>query len=96
MFPISFPVRKFFRAAPLGLALAVGMAITAPALAQPLGTGFTYQGEVRTGGSPAMGLHDLRFRLYDAAAGGVQVGSTLCSDNVSLAEGRFTVSVSSR
>lgn len=33
----------------------------------------------------------MRFRLYDTLGGGTQVGSTLCSDNVSLSEGRFTV-----
>ncbi|CAG0995291.1 hypothetical protein PHYC_02524 [Phycisphaerales bacterium] len=59
----------------------------------PLSTSFTYQGELRAGGAAASGLHDLRFRLFDAAAGGSQVGTTLCADNVSVAEGRFTVSL---
>ncbi len=57
--------------------------------AQPLGTAFTYQGELRNGGTPATGLYDLRFRLYDALTGGTQVGSTLCADNVNVADGRF-------
>lgn len=61
------------------------------ALAQPLTTAFTYQGELRSSGTLAEGMHDLRFRLYDAATGGNQVGSTVCSDNVALSEGRFTV-----
>jgi len=60
-------------------------------MAQPLGTTMTYQGELRSAGAPAAGLHDLRFRLFDAAAGGAQVGSTLCADNVSVVDGRFTV-----
>lgn len=63
------------------------------ASAQPLGTAFTYQGEVRNAEGPASGHHDLRFRLYDAAVGGAQVGPTLCSDNLVLAEGRFAVSL---
>lgn len=69
----------------------LGFGLASAALAQPLGTGFTYQGELRTGGTPASGVHDLRFRLFDAPAGGVQVGPTVCLDNVGVAEGRFTV-----
>ncbi|XVJ59211.1 MAG: hypothetical protein HEQ23_07340 [Tepidisphaera sp.] len=56
-------------------------------------TAFTYQGELRSGGSPAAGLYDLRFRLYDAASGGLQVGTTLCADNVTVVGGRFTVAL---
>src|SRR5205823_3864097 len=37
--------------------------------------------------------YDLRFRLYDAALGGNQIGSTLCSDNISVADGLFTASL---
>jgi hypothetical protein len=54
-------------------------------------TAFTYQGELRTDGLPADGLHDLRFRLFDLAAGGVQVGPVVCLDNVSVIDGRFVV-----
>jgi hypothetical protein len=54
---------------------------------------FTYQGELRNGGGPATGPHDMRFRLYDSPSGGVQLGSTLCSDNITLAQGRFTASL---
>jgi len=63
------------------------------ARAQPLTTAFTYQGELQTAGLPATGQHDLRFRLFDAAAGGVQIGAIICSDNVTLSGGRFTVSL---
>jgi len=71
----------------------LSMAAASIGLAQPLTTTFTYQGELQTSGSPAAGLHDLRFRLFDAAAGGAQIGATLCSDNVAVADGRFTVSL---
>jgi hypothetical protein len=54
-------------------------------------TAFTYQGELQNSGSPASGLHDVRFRLYDAASAGTQLGATLCVDNVSLVNGRFLV-----
>ena len=65
------------------------------ALAQsvPLGTAFTYQGELSSFGAPASGTHDVRFRLLDAASGGAQVGSTLCVDNVQVSGGRFGVSL---
>jgi hypothetical protein len=36
------------------------------AMAQP--TAFTYQGRLKNGESPAAGLHDFRFRLWDAAS----------------------------
>lgn len=61
--------------------------------AQPLGTSFTYQGSLRNAGAPAQGVHDLRFRLYDAASGGNQVGATLCADNVGVADGLFTTTL---
>ncbi|MBL9000972.1 MAG: hypothetical protein JNK25_07540 [Phycisphaerae bacterium] len=57
----------------------------------PAQTAFTYQGELTVDGSPAQGLHDLRFRLYDSV--GTQVGPTLCADNVAVAGGRFTVAL---
>lgn len=52
---------------------------------------FTYQGELMAGSAPAQGVYDLRFRLYDLAENGVQVGATLCQDNVEVVNGRFTV-----
>ncbi len=59
--------------------------------AQPLTTAFTYQGELGANGSPAAGLHDFRFRLYDSMLGGAQIGSTICMDNINVALGRFIV-----
>jgi hypothetical protein len=56
-------------------------------------TAITYQGELRSGGVPASGVYDLRFRLFDDAQTGNQVGSTLCLNNVSVTDGRFTASL---
>ncbi len=56
-----------------------------------VGTAFTYQGHLQDGGNPANGAYDLQFSLYDAAAGGLQVGVTLASDNVLVSDGFFTV-----
>ncbi len=57
---------------------------------QPLTNAFTYQGNLLQGAAPATGPHDVRFRLYDAAAGGSQLGSTLCVDNATVTNGTFT------
>ncbi|MFO0856234.1 MAG: H-type lectin domain-containing protein [Phycisphaerales bacterium] len=59
-----------------------------PALAQS--TAFTYQGELRSAGNPASGTFDMRFKLFDAAAGGTQAGSTQCVNNVAVSAGKFT------
>lgn len=58
------------------------------ASAQP--TAITYQGDLREGGTPANGLHDFRFRLFDAATGGATVGAQVCADNVAVDNGVFT------
>ncbi|MHC4721426.1 MAG: hypothetical protein ACYS6I_01830, partial [Planctomycetota bacterium] len=44
--------------------------------AAPMGTAFTYQGRLTDANSPADGLYDFRFELYDALNGGNQQGST--------------------
>jgi hypothetical protein len=75
------------------LALFAGITLSSLAAAQPLTSEFTYQARLTSAGSPAAGPHDLRFRLYDAAAGGTQVGPTLCADNVTVADGMLTVSL---
>ena len=65
------------------------LAAVSPASARS--TAFTYQGSLDDAGVPASGLHDFRFKLFDAVTGGTQVGTVLCSDNVSVVEGVFTV-----
>lgn len=57
----------------------------------PTGTGFTYQGELLDGGTFATGPYDFQFQLFDAAAGGTQVGSTVTLDDVPIFNGLFTV-----
>ncbi len=61
------------------------------ALAQS--TAFTYQGELKSGGALANGPHDLRFRLFDAANAGTQVGTTQCLNNVAVTGGKFTATI---
>ncbi len=43
------------------------------AFADPLGTGFTYQGQLSDNGSPANGSYDFEFALYTSATGGTAV-----------------------
>ncbi len=62
--------------------------LSAPAVAQ---TAITYQGELRSAGVPVTGVYDFRFSLFDSAEFGALVGPTLCFDDVSVTEGRFTL-----
>lgn len=66
--------------------------------ADPLGSAFTYQGHLKSAGSPATGPHVMVFTLFDAAEIGNQVGPTLTFDGqggnaapVSVDNGLFTV-----
>jgi len=58
--------------------------------AAPLGTEFTYQGVLSDGGAPVSGVFDFRFFLYDAGAGGSQVGSMVLVDDLTVTDGRVT------
>lgn len=82
----------FWRALQLVFLVAFGCHCSL-ALAQPLTSALTYQGELAVSGQPVTGAYDLRFRLYDAVTGGLQVGPTLCADNVELIGGRFAVTL---
>jgi hypothetical protein len=56
----------------------------------PLGTTFTYQGQLTDGGSPADGEYDLRFDLYDQASAGNLLGTVTVPDH-QITAGLFTV-----
>lgn len=62
-------------------------------LAVALGDGITYQGRFMDGGEPADGSYDIRFILFDADAGGAQVGTTIEQDNVTVSDGLFTTTL---
>jgi preprotein translocase subunit Sec61beta len=59
--------------------------------AAALGTTFTYQGRLGVSGAPVTAPYDFQFVLYDAPAGGLQVGPLLTRDDVPVASGLFTV-----
>jgi hypothetical protein len=69
------------------------------AAAAPLGSGFTYQGELSQSGTPVDGTVHLRFSLWDAAgsgtppAGGTQIGASQIITSVPVSGGLFSVLV---
>ncbi len=67
-----------------------------PATNQPqttAGTGFTYQGSLNDGASPANGQYDFTFTLFDALAAGNQVGTIVPMLNHTVTNGLFTVTL---
>jgi len=54
-------------------------------------TAFTYQGQLTDTGVPATGTYDLQFKLFDDPSTGTQKGGTVTKDNVTVANGVFTV-----
>jgi hypothetical protein len=81
----------------IAAAFAVAGAEVAPAQT-PVGTAFTYQGQLKQSGVPVDELADLEFTLWDADVGGSQVGPTLTFDGqggnpppVDVVKGLFTV-----
>ena len=76
------------------LAVSLVACITCPADAQtPLGTVFTYQGQLRDAGSPVDDTADFQFRLYDALSAGNLIAGPVAVNNVTVAEGLFTASI---
>ena len=74
-------------------AAAVVAAICAPRPAHagvPIPTSFTYQGSLNDGTTPATGLYDFRFGLWDAATGGTEVAAQFVED-LQVVSGIFTV-----
>jgi hypothetical protein len=65
----------------------------APAIAAPVGTAFTYQGQLNKSGVPLQGNCNFQFKLWDDAGAGSQVGTTQTVNNVAVAGGLFTVTL---
>ncbi len=61
--------------------------------AAPMGTAYTYQAGLYDVGDPASGIYDLRFRIYDAAVGGLQVGGDLTKSALAISNGLFTTTL---
>jgi len=52
---------------------------------------FTYQGQLKQGGSPANGNCDFQFQLFDALSGGNAIGQPQQANNIAVNNGLFTV-----
>src|SRR6266581_3187358 len=77
---------------PSSLTLLLALAVVGgcgQAIAQQT-TAFTYQGQLRDGGTNANGTYTMIFKLYDAATSGNQIGSAI-TNSATLANGLFTV-----
>jgi hypothetical protein len=61
--------------------------------AVPLGTGFSYQGQLKRDNLPFSGTCDLRAGLWDTAAGGAQLGVTQTLALTPVTNGLFTVAL---
>ena len=77
----------------LASCLSIFALASAAANAQPVGTAFTYQGQLINNGTAQNGPCDFRFKLFTALTGGSQVGSTQTLTNVSVSSGLFTVAI---
>ena len=73
-----------------GLFLAL---LCAANLARGQGTAFTYQGRLDDNGSPATGIYDLQFTVYDLDTGGGIVAGPVTNSPVAVSNGLFTVTL---
>ena len=78
------------RSTPGGTASASGSGEPASPLAA-VGSGFTYQGQLKSSNNPVNGTCDFQFSLYDAVSGGAQVGAMQTIPTVNVVNGVFTV-----
>ena len=77
----------------IALILMTGLVVAeTPGDRSALGTGFTYQGQLKNSGTPYTGSCDFHFALYDALASGTgsEYGSTTIN-SVPVTDGYFTV-----
>ena len=85
------PATALGRPAPYTQHGASGSSALSLLAADTVSTTFTYQGLLKGGGVPANGLYDFEYLLFDDPAGGRQVGTVVAAQNVSVADGLFTV-----
>jgi len=71
------------------VSLSCVLALLAPGVAMA-DTAFTYQGELKENGEPAVGAIDIEFSLWDAPDGGARIGCAVPVNNVQVVDGRFS------
>ena len=62
------------------------------AQAEDVGDGFTYQGRLQDNGTPANGLYDLKFQLFDSPSGS-SFSTPITRDDVPVEDGIFSVTL---
>jgi hypothetical protein len=72
--------------------LAASLLFANAALADPVGSGFTYQGQLTDAGEPADGAYDFQFALFTSASGGSAV-DTVSVDDLAVSGGLINASV---
>lgn len=72
----------------LAIAILAGLLFT-PAL-QAQTTAFSYQGSLKDGANPANGSFQMQFKLFDALAGGTQIGLTINDVAITAVQGHFS------
>lgn len=79
---------------PALFACTIGTALAAaPVLAQPLGTAFTYQGQLTQADVPATGLYDLQVCLFDAPTNPTPLACAPDFADVPVEAGVFTIAL---
>jgi hypothetical protein len=73
--------------------LLIGDLARATLAQSPVGTAFTYQGQLKQASAPLDGSADFQFSLWDAASNGTQIGFTVAVDAVDVAAGLFSVTL---
>ncbi len=63
------------------------------AAADPLGTGFVYQGDLQFNDAPANGQFDFEFEVHTELAVNAQIGSTFSVNDVTVTDGVFSVEI---
>ncbi len=61
--------------------------------ATPMTSVFTYQGQLQQSGSPAQGLFDFKFTLYDVMAGGLSPAAPLTNGAIMVSNGVFSTTL---
>ena len=68
----------------------LGVCLVQSVTAANLGSEYTYQGELKTSGSPANGAYDFEFHLYSVATNGTELATNVV-DDVDVDNGLFNV-----
>ncbi len=62
-------------------------------VAVPLGSEFTYQGQLEHNNSPASGEFDFEFRIFDVIDGGTELSPVFNADDLTVTDGIFSTAI---